>query len=140
MWLRSTKGDTALHEAVGSGRKELLLWLLRQRNHAANLANKDGRCPLHVAAINNNVEMCKVCLFKCCFLFSILIMFLVQILIDHDADINCIMRSSRGQLITPLDAALRRGNRDCAKFLVLHGGLPAAKLTDSRALSKALNQ
>ena len=50
------------------------------------------------------------------------------------------MRTARGQLITPLDAALRRGNRGCAKFLQLHGGLAAAKLTDSRALQRALSQ
>lgn len=63
-----------------------------------------------------------------------------QILIDHGAEINCIMRTTRGQLMTPLDAALRRGNRGCAKFLQLHGGLAAAKLTDSRALQRALSQ
>lgn len=63
-----------------------------------------------------------------------------QILIDHGAEVNCIMRNSRGELATPLDAALRRGNRGCAKFLQLHGGLAAAKLTDSRALQRALSQ
>lgn len=81
----------ALHEAVASGRKELVLWLLRQQqqkkqslvgtsitatadvqtvnnastaaavqNSVANVANNDGRTPLHVAAVNNNIEMCKV--------------------------------------------------------------------------------
>ena len=28
-----------------------------------NVANNDGKCPLHIAAINNNVEMCKVFFF-----------------------------------------------------------------------------
>ncbi len=60
LWLRTVKGDVALHEAVGSGRKELIMWILRQRTSASNLANNDGRCPIHVAAINNNIEMCKV--------------------------------------------------------------------------------
>ena len=60
LWIRNTKGDVALHEAIGSGRKDLTMWLLRQRSSAANLPNNDGRCPLHVAAINNNIEMCKV--------------------------------------------------------------------------------
>lgn len=72
----------------------------------------------------------------------------LQILIDHGAEVNGIMRVSTttgqgggngGQLMTPLDAALRRGNRGCAKFLQLHGGLAAAKLTDSRALQRALS-
>lgn len=77
-----------------------------------------------------------------------------QILIDHGAEVNGIMRvaGSRssigsqtgqtgggGQLMTPLDAALRKGNRGCAKFLQLHGGLAASKLTDSRALQRALS-
>ena len=60
LWIRNSKGDMAIHEAAGSGRKDLLLWILRQRSSAANMANNDGRCPLHVAAINNNIQMCKV--------------------------------------------------------------------------------
>lgn len=95
VWLANSKGDVPLHEAVASGRKDLVLWLLRQwgvneetqRHHrassasitlernangannqetapvvngAAQVVNADGRSPLHVAAINNNVEMCKV--------------------------------------------------------------------------------
>ena len=103
--MRSSRGDVALHEAVSSGRKELVLWLLRHhqqqqqqqkqtlmeasiigradmqqmasvnavtaaavaassvvgvQNNGANVANNDGRTPLHVAAVNNNIEMCKV--------------------------------------------------------------------------------
>ena len=95
--MRSSRGDVALHEAVASGRKELVLWLLRQYSqqqqpkqslvgasitaaaaavdvhhqqtvatavaavqNGSNVANNDGRTPLHVAAVNNNIEMCKV--------------------------------------------------------------------------------
>ncbi len=36
---------------------------------------------------------------------------------DNRADINAIMRNSKGQLMTPLDAALYRGNRGCAKYI-----------------------
>lgn len=73
LWLRSAKGDVALHEAVASGRKDLVLWILRQSPQPynepgvmmtgpgpAHVVNNDGRSPLHIAAINNNVEMCKV--------------------------------------------------------------------------------
>ena len=61
LWVRNVKGDYPLHEAVASGRKDLVRWLLTQRPDAVNSPNNDGRCPLHIAAINNNVEMCKVC-------------------------------------------------------------------------------
>jgi ankyrin repeat protein len=61
LWVRNVKGDYPLHEAVVSGRKDLVRWLLTQRPDAVNSPNNDGRCPLHIAAINNNVEMCKVC-------------------------------------------------------------------------------
>lgn len=54
--------DVALHEAVGSGRQDLVAWLMRQGEHAASVTNNDGRSPLHVAAINNNIKMCKVSL------------------------------------------------------------------------------
>lgn len=60
MWARNVKGDYPLHEAVASGRKDLVRWLLSQRPDAVNASNNDGRCPLHIAAINNNVEICKV--------------------------------------------------------------------------------
>lgn len=60
LWLRNVKGDLPLHEAVASGRRELVRWLLNQRPDAVNVANNDGKCAIHVAAMNNNVEMLKV--------------------------------------------------------------------------------
>lgn len=82
LWARNAKGDVALHEAVASGRKDLVLWLLRSAGgmastnqsvitgpspsvpgnmaNTAHVVNNEGRSPLHVAAVNNNVEMCKV--------------------------------------------------------------------------------
>ena len=70
LWLRNDRGDVPLHEAVHSGRKDLVRWLLsaaargrrrRSEEDAATAAsNHEGRCPLHVAALNNSVEMCKV--------------------------------------------------------------------------------
>ena len=62
----------------------------------------------------------------------------LKVLIDNKADVTAIMRNTKGDLMTPLDAALYRGNRGCAKYIQLHGGIPAAKLTDKAALQKAL--
>lgn len=60
LWTRTARGDYPLHEAVTSGRTDLVLWLLSLRPDAITAPNNDGRCPLHLAAIHNNVEMCKV--------------------------------------------------------------------------------
>lgn len=83
LWIRNARGDVPLHEAVASGRKDLVLWLLRSSSSiaqgpngqvpslavtssassptvSAHVVNNEGRSPLHIAAINNNVEMCKV--------------------------------------------------------------------------------
>ena len=60
LWLTNVRGDLPLHEGVHSGRKELVRWLLTQRPESVNMSNNDGKCPLHIAAITNNVEMCKV--------------------------------------------------------------------------------
>ncbi|XP_068232631.1 uncharacterized protein [Palaemon carinicauda] len=121
LWKRNVKGDLPLHEACQSGRKDLVMWLLSMRPETVNAPNLDGRCPLHIAAINNNVEMCKI-------------------LMDQQAAVNPIMRNSRGQLLTPLDAAVARSNRGCAKYLQLHGGVTASKLTDKHALQKAMQR
>ncbi|KAG7161806.1 Ankyrin-2-like 7, partial [Homarus americanus] len=121
LWKRNVKGDLPLHEACQSGRKDLVLWLLSMRPDTVNAPNLDGRCPLHIAAINNNIEMCKI-------------------LMDKQAAVNPIMRNSRGQLLTPLDAAVARSNRGCAKYLQLHGGVAASKLTDKHALQKAMQR
>ena len=64
----------------------------------------------------------------------------IQILLDHGAHANPIMRNSRGQLMTPLDAALYRGFRGCAKFIQLHGGVPACKIADGEALQDAMSR
>ncbi|XP_069186277.1 uncharacterized protein [Procambarus clarkii] len=121
LWKRNVKGDLPLHEACQSGRKDLVLWLLSMKPDTVNAPNLDGRCPLHIAAINNNIEMCKI-------------------LMDKQAAVNPIMRNSRGQLLTPLDAAIARSNRGCAKYLQLHGGVAASKLTDKHALQKAMQR
>ncbi|XP_023216625.1 inversin-B-like isoform X2 [Centruroides sculpturatus] len=117
LWIRNIRGDVALHEAVQSGRKDLVYWLLESQPHAVNISNSNGRTSLHAAAISNNIEMCKV-------------------LMDWGAFINPIMRNSKGQLMTPLDAAIYCGNRGCAKYLQLHGAIPASKLIEKDDYSR----
>ncbi|XP_076315098.1 uncharacterized protein LOC143227549 [Tachypleus tridentatus] len=119
MWLPNVRGDLPLHEAVQSGRKDLVLWLLSLNPNVVNAENQNGRSPLHVAAFTDNVEICKI-------------------LLDHKANINPILQTTKGQLMSPLDAAIRRGNRNCAKYLQLHGAMPASRLLENQELSRSI--
>lgn len=60
LWLRNARGDLPLHEAAASGRRDLIRWLLDQRPSQVNARNNDGRCALHLTALNDNSDMCKV--------------------------------------------------------------------------------
>lgn len=62
-----------------------------------------------------------------------------QMLIDFGADINSIYRSPGNVVQTPLDCAMSKGFRSTAKYLQLHGGLPANKLRLSGRKPNALN-
>ena len=121
LWLVNHKGDFPIHDAVNSSRKELVKWLLDQRPEAVDYSNNDGRCPLHVAALINNVEMCKF-------------------LIDCGASVNTISRNSKGQLMTPMDVAAYKGNRGCAKYIQLRGGVSASKIANESTLKRALTR
>ena len=119
LWIRNSRGDYPIHEAIHSGRKDLISWLLNVNPESVNFTNDEGRTLLHIAALYDKIEICKV-------------------LMDQGAFVNSIMRNSKGQLLTPFDAAMHRSNRGCAKYLQLHGGVPAAKITDKNALQRAL--
>ncbi|XP_050527707.1 ankyrin-3-like [Daktulosphaira vitifoliae] len=108
LWLRNSKGGYPLHDAVRSGRKELVTWLLSLRPDSANYYDDDGKRPLHIAVLNNNIEMCKI-------------------ILDNGASVNAIMKL-KGEKMTPLDVALRKNNENLAKFLKLYGGKPVSKL------------
>ncbi|XP_011503622.1 PREDICTED: inversin [Ceratosolen solmsi marchali] len=106
---RTVRGTGLGHEAVASGRLELLKWLSKRRPSLIHVATQDGKTPLHVAALYGYLDACKL-------------------LIDSGARINALMRTSKGILMTVLDAALYRAHRDCAKFIQLHGGMTAQHL------------
>lgn len=112
MWLRNSKGDLPLHEAVASGRRELVKWLLDGRPSQVNATNHEGRTPLHIAAATDNADLCRL-------------------LFDRGAEVNPVARSSKNEPLTPLDCATTRGHRSTAKYLQMHGGIPASKLANT---------
>ncbi|CAG4931837.1 unnamed protein product [Parnassius apollo] len=112
LWLRNSKGDLPLHEAVASGRRELVKWLLDGRPSQVNATNHEGRTPLHIAAATDNADLCRL-------------------LLDRGAEVNLVARSSKNEPLTPLDCAASRGHRSTAKYLQMHGGLPASKLSNT---------
>lgn len=109
LWLRNARGDLPVHEAAASGRIELVEWLLKQKPNHINSSSNDGRTILHIAAGNDNVNMCKN-------------------LIELGADVNAVYRNAKNVVKTPLDCALQKGFRTTAKFIQSHEGLPANKL------------
>ncbi|KAK9704248.1 Ankyrin repeats (3 copies) [Popillia japonica] len=117
LWLKNARGDLPLHEAAASGRRDLVKWLLEARPSQVNARNNDGRCPLHLAALNDNADMCKI-------------------LLDAGAQVNPVLRTSKNVFMTPLDCALQRGFRSTAKstakYLQLHGGVPASRMSTSK--------
>lgn len=109
LWLRNARGDLPVHEAAASGRIELVEWLLKQKPNHINSSSNDGRTILHIAAGNDNIDMCKM-------------------LIELGADVNAVYRNVKNVVKTPLDCALQKGFRSTAKFIQTHEGLPANKL------------
>jgi ankyrin repeat protein len=109
LWLRNARGDLPVHEASASGRIELVEWLLQQKPNHINSSSNDGRTILHIAAGNDNIDMCKM-------------------LIEMGADVNAVYRNAKNVVKTPLDCALQKGFRSTAKFVQMHEGLPANKL------------
>ncbi|CAK9807631.1 ANK2 [Anthophora plagiata] len=109
LYARTVRGTGVAHEAVASGRIELIKWLAKKRPSTLDVAIHDGKTPLHVAALHGHLDVCKV-------------------LLDNGARINAMLRTSKGNLMTALDAALYRGHRDCAKLIQMHGGTTAQQL------------
>jgi hypothetical protein len=109
LWLRNARGDLPVHEAATSGRMELVEWLLQQKPSHMNSSSNDGRTILHIAAGNDKIDMCKM-------------------LIEMGADANAVYRNTKNVVKTPLDCALQKGFRSTAKYIQMHGGLPANKL------------
>ena len=119
LWIANAKGNLPFHEAIQSGRKDLVIYFLSQKPEAVEFESSDGKKPLHLAAMVNNTDLC-------------------SIFLEYKAEINSICRSTRRRLMTPVDIAFRYGNRRCAKYLQQQGGVPASKIIDKLTLKKAL--
>ncbi|XP_013394577.1 ankycorbin [Lingula anatina] len=115
LWLRNMKGDCPIHEAAQGMHVDTVLYLLKLMEGQANLANKDGRTCLHIAATNNDLQMCKT-------------------LIQHGANVNITMKH-KNKHVSPLDAALARDSTECATYLRSRGAATGDKVINCAARS-----
>ena len=107
--MENNKGELPLMDAVRSGRKDLVRWWLELYEDRVDKVNKDGKTALHIAAATRSVDIC-------------------AILVDKKASVNKVAVSEGGKVSSPLDVAVHRGNRSCARYLVSKGGLRSSKL------------
>ena len=115
------KGELPLHDAVRSGRKDLIRWWLHLHGDLVDKINKDGKTALHLAAASKNADIC-------------------SLLVEFDADINKVAVGQNGKYSTPLDYAIYRGNKSCAKYLVSRGGTRSSKLMRTASMKNAGNK
>ncbi|KAK3597127.1 hypothetical protein CHS0354_038046 [Potamilus streckersoni] len=119
LWITSSQGDYPVHEAAQGGYLDVVKYLLKQRNtkDAVNVKNHAGRTCLHIAAITNNLPLCKT-------------------LLNQDVEKNPIMRH-KGKEFTPYDIAVSRGYNDLAEYLRSQG---CYSLVDLNNLDKIKEQ
>ncbi|CAG2235597.1 unnamed protein product [Mytilus edulis] len=105
LWHPSFRGDCPIHEAAQGGHCDVVKYLLKWKNspEAVNIANDAGRTCLHIAAIVNNLQLCKL-------------------LLDSDADKNALMKN-KDKSYTPYDAAIIKGNNEIAEYIKSKGGV-----------------
>ncbi|CAC5378445.1 unnamed protein product [Mytilus coruscus] len=105
LWHASFRGDCPIHEAAQGGHCDVVKYLLKWKNSpdAVNIANDAGRTCLHIAAIVNNLQLCKL-------------------LLDSDADKNALMKN-KDKSYTPYDAAIIKGNNEIAEYIKSKGGV-----------------
>ncbi|XP_052107145.1 ankyrin repeat domain-containing protein 11-like isoform X4 [Mytilus californianus] len=113
LWHASFRGDCPIHEAAQGGHCDVVKYLLKWKNSpdAVNIANDAGRTCLHIAAIVNNLQLCKL-------------------LLDSEADKNALMKNktnkdgeTEDKSYTPYDAAIIKGNNEIAEYIKSKGGV-----------------
>ncbi|XP_048259222.1 inversin-B-like [Haliotis rufescens] len=116
LWSPSQQGNYPIHEATHGGHAEIVRFFLAQSGNddVVDLANDDGRTCLHIAALTNNLNICKL-------------------LLDADANVNTVMMS-KGKYYTPTDAALLKGHRETGDYLISKGGKKGSFITNDAAI------
>jgi len=92
------EGKSPLHMATGWGRKEIVIFLLKEGANI-NALNQQGGTPLHVAASRNQPECAAV-------------------LLDNGADIEVVRVEGS---VTPLAIAVFKNNLEAAEFFLSRG-------------------
>ncbi|CAH1793068.1 unnamed protein product [Owenia fusiformis] len=119
IWLKNSKGELPLHEASQAGHKALVTQIMsdeKQREKMLdnlNSSNSDGRTCLHLAAMTNNLELCKLFL-------------------DNGANVNALM-FYKNKYLTPYDTAVVKGHKECAEYLKSHGATAGVKVANHNA-------
>ncbi|PVD26794.1 hypothetical protein C0Q70_14472 [Pomacea canaliculata] len=119
LWCPSLKGDYPVHEAAQAGHVEIVQYLLEASpagTDTVDAANKEGRTCLHIAALTNNLRLAKV-------------------LLDRGADVNAVMKT-KGKSYTSYDAAVAKGYKEAADYLLFRGGTSAAKLKEASSVTE----
>ena len=62
LWLQNAKGEYPIHEACLARNTETVAFLLENTEDKSliDVTNKDGRTCLHIAALTNNLDLCKL--------------------------------------------------------------------------------
>nr|CAD2122855.1 unnamed protein product [Meloidogyne enterolobii] len=115
--LQNYRGDLPFHEAVQVGSKECVDWMLGIEPRFVSSANFFGRTALHLAAASGNMEM-------------------VVLLCSKDAPPNSLM-IYKGELLTPLDVAKRRGHDLIVDYLTVRYEACLASELSTRELNSS---
>ncbi|CAD5233023.1 unnamed protein product [Bursaphelenchus xylophilus] len=100
--MQNYRGDLPFHEAVQTGNKEIVEWILELQPQNVNVPNFYGRTALHLAAANGDLD-------------------LVKLLVQRDAEINNLMIYKK-KMATAKDLADQRSHQDVVDYLSRHGG------------------
>ncbi|KAL6743422.1 hypothetical protein Aduo_016464 [Ancylostoma duodenale] len=95
--IQNYRGDLPVHEAVQTGSKDVVEWLLALQPSSINAASHEGRTCLHLAAAQGNLEMVILLCTKGCFVNPLMLY--------------------KGNLYTPLDVARRKDHQVVVDYL-----------------------